>query len=138
MFLQCFCKQYSMRKHESSPIHIPIKRRKDTPSFEKEMEKLTIRGARAQKGKTSFEKNGKAHRLLSKGTRRGIELRFRPHEPSKEKKLQQKDQNEVNQKKSLTFSSPGTCLHKSSHQFHSEAHTGDSSLDFLVFFITKG
>ena len=56
MFLQCFCKQYSMRKHESSPIHIPIKRRKDTPSFEKEMEKLTIRGARAQKGKTSFEK----------------------------------------------------------------------------------
>ena len=90
-----------------------------------------------KRAKPRLNKNGKAHRLLSKGTRRGIELRFRPHEPSKEKKLQQKDQNEVNQKKSLTFSSPGTCLHKSSHQFHSEAHTGDSSLDFLVFFITK-
>ena len=95
MFLQCFCKQYSMRKHESSPIHIPIKRRKDTPSFEKDMEKLTICGARAQKGKTSFEKNGKAHRLLSKGTRRGIELRFHRHEPSKENTLSPNHQNKV-------------------------------------------
>ena len=37
-------------------------------------------------------------------------------------------------KKCLTVSSPGTCLHKSFHQFHSAAHTGDSSLDLLVFF----
>ena len=108
------------KKWKSSPSvqqvfnYIPIKRQKDKTSLEKEMEKLTICGARAL-----------AAALDSDSIRVSL-----PRKLYYRKIIKM----ELTKKKGLTVSSPGTCLHKSSHQFHSVAHTGDSSLDLLVFF----
>ena len=108
-----------MRKRGSFPIYVPIVRQKDTPSFEKEMEKLTVCWARAL-----------AAALNSDSIRMSLPRNIHYRKIIKMKLTTKKVWPSPDH-------SPGTCLHKSSHRFHSEAHTGDSSLDFLVFWYSS-